>query len=377
MTTTTGLRALCAAPDDFLATTWTRSPALLAPPPHAPAPLTMERVIGLLTGPLLRLPHVRLVLRGQPVAPGLFTEERRVGHTTLTDCVRPDRVLDYFSRGATVVLDALDLIDPTVHAWCEELADELGHPVGGSAFLTPPGAAGLAPHVDAEDVFCVQVSGTKRWTVHEQLTPVPVTPGPLPADRLGAVAISTELQPGQVLYMPRSVPHHAAAATSHSLHLSFAARRATALELARAGLEAAAAREDSLDVPSGVEGVAAAASLLSAAALAPAPGGDPAPTSSRPGLGEVLGGLDALAEQRLDRVVATVPVTVTVEDDTAVADFAGLRVRFPRVRVAELEQLAAGAAVAPAGLGSGADIAPLVARGVLSAAPAGSGSAAA
>ena len=44
-----------------------------------------------------------------------------------------------------------------------------------NAYLTPAGAAGLAPHHDTHDVFVLQVAGAKHWTVR-----APVVDTPLP-----------------------------------------------------------------------------------------------------------------------------------------------------------------------------------------------------
>lgn len=146
---------------------------------------------------------------GQQVAEGQYTGVRPIGHGTVTDAIVAEKVLSHFSLGATLVLDAVELLVPSVRALCGRLSASLGCPVDAVAFLTPPDRKGLSPHIDDEDVFVLQLSGTKQWTVHEQLRPVPLTPGVLSPSALGPVALTPLLSPGDVMYVPRGTPHHA------------------------------------------------------------------------------------------------------------------------------------------------------------------------
>ena len=91
-----------------------------------------------------------------------------------------------------------------------------------NAYLTPAGAAGLAPHHDTHDVFVLQVAGAKHWAVR-----APVVDTPLPrhvSDHDVAAAqpvlFEDEMRPGDVLYLPRGYVHSAAAQQGVSLHLT-------------------------------------------------------------------------------------------------------------------------------------------------------------
>lgn len=369
-----GLAALVGDPAGFTAGPWTHETTRLALQVPVEEIYSMTRLVGLLTQPLLRLPHVRIVDQGLAVAEATYTEVRQVGHGTVTDAVRPERVLDYFSRGATVVIDALDQVDAGIGAWCAALADDLGHPVDASAFLTPPGSQGLAVHIDDEDVFCLQISGAKTWTVHRQLRPVPTEPRPLGRQHPGPQALTGELSVGEGLYLPRAAPHWAAAGGTHSLHVSFAVRRPTALSLARDTLERAASTVASLDVAAGDVPASKARHLLDVALDAPV-GPRPIPSERHtPELGRVLTDLEVLSTKRsaTSRPVAlqcAVPLRLEpgTGSEPVLADFAGLKVRFPSERLAVLRRLAAGHAVSVADLTDAGpdDVAPLVARGVL------------
>ncbi len=89
------------------------------------------------------------------------------------------------------------------------------------AFVTPANQPGFAPHYDATDVFVIQTYGTKEWRVWIPPTDFALPDSPrIDTAGLGEPAIHTVLEPGDVLYIPRGMPHVAVALASLSLHLS-------------------------------------------------------------------------------------------------------------------------------------------------------------
>lgn len=350
LTGTGTLDALVGDESRFLDEHWTRTPMLrtAAAPDRFRSVLTMDDIAGLLSSGALRLPHVRLVRDGLPVAESLFTRVRPIGHGTVTDAVDPAKLLSMFRIGATVVLDAVELLFPAVRDLCDRLADRLNCPVDAVAFLTPPDRKGLSPHIDDEDVFVLQLSGTKQWTVHEQLRPVPLTPGALPKDRLGPVALTPLLRPGDVMYVPRGTPHHAVSTGGHSLHLSLAARRPTldarTTDAFRDALAAAGPDEDldSLLAPDELLGrmLQRATSALRHISL-PSDRARPEPADGS-SLHSALLGLDALGRDGA-HFTATGEVQLSDEDGGRVlADFGGFQARFPEAARPVLARLSAG-----------------------------------
>ena len=140
------------------------------------------------------------------------------------------RAQDGYGRGATLVLNALEKVWPP----CRELAREVERALrvftSVNSYFTPPGARGFDPHFDFEDVFIVQVHGTKRWRVWE---PDPaVSQGALPLNDAHTLPSksavpttrpnATVLRPGDVLYIPRGWPHVAEAegGEAPSIHMT-------------------------------------------------------------------------------------------------------------------------------------------------------------
>jgi hypothetical protein len=198
--------------------------------------LSLAGVDEALTGRGLRYPAVRAVDRH------LFTRTARSGRARLDDLVDAGRLLELFADGATVVLQALQRWWPPITAFCRDLEVALGHPVQANAYLTPPGAAGLAPHHDTHDVFVLQVAGSKRWTLREPVLEAPLARHPSDHDTAAAqpVLLEAELRPGDALYLPRGVVHSAAAQQGLSLHLTVGVLATTAHDVVRRVLDRAA-----------------------------------------------------------------------------------------------------------------------------------------
>jgi hypothetical protein len=107
------------------------------------------------------------------------------------------------------------------------LEGELSTRFQANIYLTPSSAKGFHPHYDSHDVFVAQVEGSKHWMLYD-------TPLALPLRRqefdpketaCGALSQEFDLDPGDVVYIPRGLMHDARTAEGggHSLHITFGA----------------------------------------------------------------------------------------------------------------------------------------------------------
>ncbi len=151
------------------------------------------------------------------------------------------RVLEEWSEGATIVLQALHINHAPVAAFARALELELRHPVQVNAYYTPREAQGLPVHHDTHDVFVLQVSGSKRWLVYEPALELPLrtqryrpelgSPGP--------AVLDVTLRAGDTLYLPRGWLHEALTSADDSLHLTVGVNVVTWLDALRAALDEA------------------------------------------------------------------------------------------------------------------------------------------
>jgi len=179
-----------------------------------------------LLGRSTRRPAFRLVDSGATADPATVTRSARLGDRDLTDLAAPNKVIDGYRTGATVVLQGLHLTDPSLARFANNLALELDQPIQINAYLSPAASQGLDLHFDYHDVFVVQLEGTKRWRIW---APNDRTRDPIGGrhaiarptfDELGDPMLDLVLEPGDVLYVPRGYGHVAETTERASAHLT-------------------------------------------------------------------------------------------------------------------------------------------------------------
>jgi ribosomal protein L16 Arg81 hydroxylase len=239
--------------DVFATEYWGRKP-LLSPSGELPRDfcdlLSPDMVDELIAERGVRAPFIRLAKEGQVLAKNSYLGPAGFG-AEIADQVDSAKVLAQLASGATVVLQGLHRLWPPLIDFVRRAVDDIGHPAQANAYITPPGNRGFDFHYDVHDVFVLQVSGSKRWIVHE-----PVHPHPLPsqpwtdhraqiADRVtGEAVIDVELTEGDALYLPRGWVHAAQALDTTSIHLTIGVAAMTPVDVARAVLDELSAHEN-------------------------------------------------------------------------------------------------------------------------------------
>ena len=161
--------------------------------------------------------------------------------------VRPLDVARHFDAGATVIFNHLHTRVPTLARLCVALGRRFSSRVQTNVYLTPPDAQGFAPHWDTHDVFVLQVSGTKRWSIYDTKVRLPLRGqgferGTPPGD----VSEEFELGPGSAVYLPRGLMHSARSTDEASLHITLGLTAFTWAEFLVESVTAAALEEESL-----------------------------------------------------------------------------------------------------------------------------------
>ncbi|MFD9305184.1 cupin domain-containing protein [Streptomyces sp. NPDC060048] len=187
--------------------------------------LSFQKVDDLLNLEAFRPPYIRITQGPRAVSQTDYTRNTVVQRIAVPDVIVPERVYELFRSGATVALGTLNNVIPPLRQLTRIFTEKFAAQTDISAFMTPAGRRGRAPHHDAPDVFVVQLEGTKRWTLWEP-----------PAERttrrriydtieeLGEPTMDVLLEPGDILYLPFNTPHAAEAKDQMSLHVVFTIR---------------------------------------------------------------------------------------------------------------------------------------------------------
>jgi bifunctional lysine-specific demethylase and histidyl-hydroxylase NO66 len=197
-------------PDGFIRQTWgTRAVVHRGADPHGFSDLlSPDDVDRLLSTASLRTPTFRLIEAGRTLPESSYTRSGRTGSKPVQGMADPSRIFERFRLGATIVLQGLHRYHAQLTRFCRELELELGHPCQANAYITPPGAQGLALHADPHDVLVLQTFGRKRWEIH---------PAPREAERR---PLEQTLRTGDCAYMPAGTPHAASTQETISGHIT-------------------------------------------------------------------------------------------------------------------------------------------------------------
>lgn len=131
-------------------------------------------------------------------------------------------VYQLFAEGSTIVFAFLDNVLPPLTSLCRGLEKRLNFPLQANAYLTPPRAQGARYHYDTHDVFVLQITGSKHWSMYGTPLELPLNNQDFDSKihERGGPLMEFELKAGDVAYIPRGVVHDARSSENTSLHLT-------------------------------------------------------------------------------------------------------------------------------------------------------------
>ena len=225
--------------DTFAAQHWGASPLLTPGRDTFDDLFSADAADELLADRALRTPFIRMANEGTVLSASAYTASGGFG-AEVGDQLDSAKALRAFAGGATIVLQGLHRTWAPIADFTRELVGDLGHPAQVNAYITPASSRGFDPHYDTHDVFVIQISGEKHWTIHEPVHEHPLADQPW-TDHRAAVAsraeedpvIDATFRPGDVLYLPRGWIHSAVAQGGTSIHLTIGVRAATRADLLR------------------------------------------------------------------------------------------------------------------------------------------------
>ena len=210
--------------DQFFGDYWEQRPLIVArnQPDYYADLFSMRDVDYIISSTDLRHPAIRLVKSGSDLPLGLFTADVPWGNDVFRSVADVDKVLAEYRRGATIILQALHRSWRPFAHFCRNLEQHFTYPLQTNVYLTPPASQGFAPHYDTHDVFVLQIAGSKHWRIYG--SPIPFPDRSLPSNsvrvEIGPPLHEFDLQPGDLIYMPRGYIHEGLTSESESLHIT-------------------------------------------------------------------------------------------------------------------------------------------------------------
>lgn len=200
------------------------------PPPayaHAPGLIASPGFFSVgtlqqhLNNPLLGPDWVSVVARGQAVP----LESACLWKTVQTKkllFMDKEPINEHLSRGAAVVLEGLDILDPRINAFAAKIDTVLPCALSNCvAFFSQRENEAYGGHRDSDDVLVIQLAGEKLWHLFAPQQRRYAGNSPLTRPQMGQQIKELTMRPGDALYVRAGVPHVCRTPGDHSLHLSF------------------------------------------------------------------------------------------------------------------------------------------------------------
>jgi ribosomal protein L16 Arg81 hydroxylase len=205
-------------PEVFLNDYYERKPLLIAgrDPAKFSALLSLEAIDRYLATGSASYPDVFLVDAARELKPQDYSFPDAGGGIDLP------RAYQLFQSGATISLGQLQEHVPSLADLCRAMEYKFSTHFQTNIYLSPRNAQGFKTHYDSHDVFVLQVSGSKHWTLYDTLIELPLRgQGFEPETHIpGPATRELTIHAGDVLYCPRGLFHSARATDEVSLHIT-------------------------------------------------------------------------------------------------------------------------------------------------------------
>jgi mannose-6-phosphate isomerase-like protein (cupin superfamily) len=132
------------------------------------------------------------------------------------------RAYQLFGTGATISLSQMHERLPSLAELCRAVEKTFSSHFQTNIYLSPPRAQGFKTHFDSHDVFVLQVSGSKLWTLYDTGIALPLRSQAFDPDKHtpGPPTREFTLQAGDLFYCPRGLYHSARSTDEASLHIT-------------------------------------------------------------------------------------------------------------------------------------------------------------
>jgi Cupin superfamily protein len=193
--------------------------------------LTPNRLLDIVMRRSLSAPQIRVFQDGAEIHPARFLDDgvNRRGQSFRSANMR--RLAGVLGAGGTLVLDQIDVFDPTLEVVCRALQWWTHELTQVNTYLTTQASDGFPLHWDDHEVIVVQLAGEKDWEVRGCSRAAPMyRDAEINSTPPDDVLWQGTLCAGEVMHIPRGYWHRASRANlgdGFSLHATFGITRRT------------------------------------------------------------------------------------------------------------------------------------------------------
>ena len=183
----------------------------------------------------LDYPRLRLVRDGKSLPVSSYLRHQTGGRQKTTiPRLKGANLARVLREGATLVLDAVDELSAPVEEIAKGLELLFHERVQVNLYAGWQTSRGFDLHWDDHDVFILQVTGRKRWSVYGQTRPYPLVNDIEKASKPEHEPLwEGTLEDGDLLYIPRGWWHVAVPLAEPTLHLTVGVHNRTGLDFLR------------------------------------------------------------------------------------------------------------------------------------------------
>lgn len=222
--------------DKFFAEYWEQKPLHIKrhDPGYYQNLLTQQDLDHLISNTDMRYPAIKLIQKSNDTPrptpyypPEAYTINWKHGSDVFSGIPDVEKVYAEYRAGATINLPGLEQAWRPLWNLCVKLEDYFDHAVRVNGYLTSGNSKGFGLHYDTHEVFVLQIAGKKRWRVYEPPLHLPLVNQPFGAQPFARnytpapqPLMEPDMEPGDMLYLPRGYVHAASTSDSFSAHVT-------------------------------------------------------------------------------------------------------------------------------------------------------------
>ncbi len=158
---------------------------------------------------------LKVIKNNQSIIPSVY--ENQDGSLNL------NQLYTSYADGNSIIVNGMQRYWDPIKSLIESIRQQISHNASANLYLTPENEKAFSPHYDSHDVFAIQISGEKHWILYDDAhfkTPLLNSYQPTFQREQLTGAREITLRAGDILYMPRGVPHEAYTTDKSSMHIT-------------------------------------------------------------------------------------------------------------------------------------------------------------